>query len=261
MTATFTIDHHDTVAVLTLRNEAGMNSFDPAYLAACRKAMTELLANNSVRAIVLTGSGRAFSTGANVADMQKAAAAGTASQWVLDATAELHPLLQAMVNSEKPIISAINGVAAGGGLGLALASDARIGCAASRFAAGYFGIGLSPDGGATWLLPRLIGLQRTRQFFFNNEVMDAETAFEWGLLDAHVEANDLLRYAINLARQWGAWGAASRHATKALLTSSYSNTFTEQMNEERRLIAGAAGTDDFRAGTTAFVSKQTPDFN
>ena len=161
----------------------------------------------------------------------------------------------------KPLIAAVNGVAAGGGLGLALVADARIGSSAARFAAGYFGIGVSPDGGATWLLPRLIGEQRTRRFFFENEVMDAETALGCGLLDELVPEDDLVASAVGLARRWGSWAFHSRESTKRLLEASLSNDFVAQLDMERGLIAAAAGTAGFREGVAAFVEKRPPDFS
>ncbi len=255
------VTHHDGgVALVTFQNAERMNSFDPAIIRALRGVMGDLLEDDAVRAIVLTGSGRAFSTGADVKDMARAAKDGTATQWVLDATEQLHPLLFDIHGSHKPVIAAVNGVAAGGGLGLALAADARIGSPEARFAAGYFGIGLVPDGGATWLLPRLMGIQRTKHFFFNNEVMDAETAHFEGLLDQVVPAGQLVDEAIALAARWGSWAKHSRESTKRLLESSASNDFVAQMDMERGLIASAAGTANFREGTTAFVEKRKPTF-
>lgn len=253
--------HHDAgVAVATFTRAERMNSFDPAVIAHVRGALGALLGDPMVRAIVLTGSGRAFSTGADVRAFQEANRTGTASRWVLDATAQLHPLLLDLQRSGKPLVAAVNGVAAGGGLGLALVADLRIGTQDARFAAGYFGLGLSPDGGSTWLLPRLIGEQRSRRFFFDNEVMGAEAAFELGLLDELVAPDDLLPRAITLAAAWGAWAHASREGTRRLLAAQGSASFEQQLDLERGHIAAAAGTPDFRAGVEAFLAKRKPEF-
>jgi 2-(1,2-epoxy-1,2-dihydrophenyl)acetyl-CoA isomerase len=248
------------VAVVTFARAEAMNSLDPATMWHVRHTVLGLLEDKAVRALVLTGSGRAFCAGANVKEMQEAAHAGRGPQWVLDTTAELHPLLLELHASAKPVVAAVNGAAAGGGLGLALVADARVGSPDARFAAGYFGLGLSPDGGSTWLLPRLVGEQRARRFLFGNEVIGAEEAKAIGLLDELVPADRLVPRAVELARLWGSWGARSREATKRLLESQSTASFQDQLEAERGLIAAAAGTADFKEGTAAFVEKRTPRF-
>jgi len=248
------------VAVVTFAKAETMNSLDPATMWHVRHSLLALLEDKAVRAIVLTGSGKAFCAGANVKEMQRAAGRGQGAQWVLDTTAELHPLLLELHSSSKPLVAAVNGAAAGGGLGLALVADTRIGSPDARFAAGYFGLGLSPDGGSTWLLPRLIGEQRTRRFFFGNEVVAADEAKAIGLLDEVVPADRLLARAVEVARAWGHWAARSREATKRLLESQSTASFQDQLEAERGLIAAAAATSDFKEGTTAFVEKRQPRF-
>jgi 2-(1,2-epoxy-1,2-dihydrophenyl)acetyl-CoA isomerase len=248
------------VAVVTFAKAETMNSLDPPTMWHVRHTVLALLEDPKVRALVLTGQGKAFCAGANVKEMQRAAKQGRATQWVLDTTAELHPLLLELHASSKPLIAAVNGAAAGGGLGLALVADCRIGSPDARFAAGYFGIGLSPDGGSTWLLPRLIGEQRTRRFFFGNEVIAAEEAKSLGLLDEVVPADGLLARAVEVARAWGSWGVRSREGTKRLLESQSTTAFADQLETERGLIAAAAGTSDFKEGTTAFTEKRKARF-
>lgn len=255
------VEHHDGgVAVVTFDKAESMNSLDPGVMREIRAQCTDLLAQDKVRAIVLTGSGAAFCAGANVKQMAAAAQSRDSIQWVLETTAELHPLLLELHASAKPVIAAVNGVAAGGGLGLALVADYRVGSPAARFAAGYFGIGLSPDGGSTWLMPRLVGTQRTRRFFFSNQVMAADEAQRIGLLDETVAADKLLDRAIQVAREWGHWGTLSRESTKRLLEATVKNDFASHLDLERGLIAAAAGTADFAEGTAAFVEKRGAKF-
>lgn len=248
------------VAVVTFAKAESMNSLDPPTMRQVREAMLGLLADPQVRAIVLTGTGAAFCAGANVKQMAQAAQGRDSIRWVLETTAELHPLLLELHASSKPLVAAVNGVAAGGGLGLALVADCRIGSPQARFAAGYFGIGLSPDGGSTWLMPRLVGTQRTRRFFFTNEVMGADAAFATGLLDEVVPADRLLARAVEVAREWGQWGAMSRESTKRLLEAAVKNDFASHLDLERGLIAAASGTKDFAEGTAAFVEKRKAKF-
>ena len=252
--------HDGGVAVVTFDKAETMNSLDPATMREVRGVLLGLLADEGVRALVLTGSGAAFCAGANVKQMAAAAKSRESVQWVLDTTAELHPLLLELHASGKPLVAAVNGVAAGGGLGLAVVADTRIGSPQARFAAGYFGIGLSPDGGSTWLMPRLIGTQRTRRFFFANEVMGADEALGTGLLDEVVPAERLLERAVAVAREWGHWATLSRESTKRLLEATVKNDFASHLDLERGLITAAAGTADFAEGTAAFVEKRKPKF-
>lgn len=248
------------VAVVRFTRAETMNSFDPAVLRHLRAVFADLLADDAVRALVLTGSGKAFSSGADVAAFEHGLATGTATQWVLDATAELHPLLLDLHTSSKPLVAAVNGVAAGGGLGLALVADTRIAGPNARFAASYFRMGLSPDGGATWLLPRLIGEQRTRRFLFDNEVLGAEEALACGLADEVVADDALVPRALEVARKWGAWSRLSRESTRRLLAAQANASFAAQLDAERGLIASAAGTADFAEGVAAFRGKRQPRF-
>lgn len=261
MTGFLSVRNEEGVGVVTMENAATLNSFDPGTLGEMRAAFDRLLADDQVRAIVLTGSGKAFSAGADVAAFRKGIEAGTITQWILDATEELHPMLRALHESDKPMVAAVGGVAAGGGLGLALAADSRIGSPDARFAAGYFGIGASPDGGATWFLPRLVGEQRARRFFFENEVMDADEALRVGLLDEVVPPGELLERAMSRARRWAAWSRHSILATKRLLAHQSQNGLQAQLDLERGLIAAAGGTPGMREGVAAFLEKRRPDFS
>lgn len=252
--------HPGGVAVVTFSRAESMNSFDPKVVGELHALFRSLLADAAVRAIVLTGTGKAFCAGADVREFEKGVQSGTSVQWVLDATAALHPLLLELQQSPKVFVAAVNGVAAGGGLGMALVADVRIASPHARLAASYFRIGLSPDGGATWLLPRLVGAQRARRFFFDNEVMDAQTALATGAVDEVVAAEQLLPRAIEVAAKWGAWAGHSRGATKRLLAAAADHDFGTQLDLERGFIAAAAGTKDFAEGVAAFRAKRDPKF-
>lgn len=260
MSGHLAIERRGTVAILRFENAERMNSFDPATLRGMHTAITGLVADEAVRGIVITGSGKVFCAGADIAAFQQGIRDGTTAEFVLEATAHLHPMLRTLHLCDKAVVAAVNGVAAGGGLGLALAADARIGTDKARFAASYFGIGVSPDGGSTWLLPRIIGPARTRRFFFDNEVMGADEAMATGLMDRLVDEGALLDEAVALAERWGAWASHSRRSTKRLLASAMDTDFATQLEYERGLIAGAVGTADFREGIAAFTEKRKPDF-
>jgi len=163
--------------------------------------------------------------------------------------------------SSTVVIAALNGVSAGGGLGLALACDARVGTDDARMAASYAGMGLSPDGGTTWLLPRLVGEQRARRFFFGNEIWSGREAYEAGAIDAFVEPDALLDTALALAEAWSAWGGHTKEATKHLLHVQSEHDFAKHLDHERTLIEAAGTTPAFKEGVRAFLEKRSPKFD
>ena len=151
-------------------------------------------------------------------------------------------------------MAAVNGAAAGGGLGLALACDVRIGSPKAKLAASYASIGLSPDGGTTWLLPRLVGEQVSRRFFFENQIWSAEEALGAGALDEVVEADGLITRSIEIATDWSQWGNHFREATKHLLHVQTLNDFETHLKHEQTLIEAAGTTPEFKSGVSKFLN-------
>ena len=161
-------------AVVTLSDAASNNAFDALSMAAISAELTRLMDDPKIRSIVITGSGRVFCAGADIQSFKSAIEEGTAADLVATLTGILHPLLVRMRADPTVIVAAMNGAAAGGGLGLALACDVRIASTKARLASAFFRLGLSPDGGTTWLLPRLVGLQNARRFLFEDQTWTAE---------------------------------------------------------------------------------------
>ncbi len=254
------VERHDGgVAVATFEGAESMNAFDPETLGALRVTLQALLDDPDVRAIVLTGSDGVFCAGADIREFQRSIQAGTTTAFVLAATEELHELLLAIWRSDTVFVAAVNGAAAGGGLGLALVADYRVASPGARLAASYFRLGLCPDGGSTWLLPRLIGTQRAKRFFFDNEVMGADEALATGAVDEVTSSEHLLERAVAVATKWGAWSAASRGSTKRLL-SMQAGDFAAQLDAERGLITSSAASAAFAEGVAAFLEKREPHF-
>ena len=252
-------DDDNGIRLIRLKGETASTSFSLKSMKRITEAIDSALTDESIRGFVLTGEGRFFSAGADINDFQNSLDKGEIVTLIHDLTGLLHPLLMRMRRSSKISVAAINGAAAGGGLGLALACDARIAGNNAKLAASYAGIGLSPDGGTTWVLPRLVGEQIAKRFFFNNSIWNSEQALEFGAVDEIAE--DPIAAALGLARKWSRWSDHTRESTKHLLDSSHDNDFEEHLHHERILIKAAGCTAEFKEGVSAFLEKREPDFS
>ncbi len=250
------------VALVTLSESTSRSAFSIESITAIAETLDGLMDDPEVSAFVLTGSGKMFCAGADIEAFADAIDAGSIAEMVQALTGVLHPLQLRLRASSTVFIAAINGAAAGGGLGLALSADYRVAIRQAKLAAAFFSLGLSPDGGTTWLLPRLVGTQNTRKFFFENEVWDGETAVQKGAVDELVEGDvkDLNHRAIEVATLWGCWAEMSRKSTKQLLDAQSSTFFETQLEFERALITASSLTPEFGEGVTAFLEKRKPNF-
>ena len=249
------------VRLVTLEAEAAKNAFDAHTMQQISDALTAQMDDPEVRGFVLTGTGKFFSAGADINAFKEHLENGTIGPLVDALTGILHPLLVRLRSTEKVYVAALNGAAAGAGLGLALSADYRVAGPDAKLAAAFFRLGLTPDGGTTWLLPRLVGLQRTKRFFFNNETWGPETALAYGAVDEITDDDDaLVSRALEVARNWSAWAERSKRATKQLLDSQSSLFFEPQLDFEQALITDAAMSADFEEGVAAFLEKRDPDF-
>ena len=244
---------------MKLTGASASASFSRESMPIIAKAVRDCLNNNDVKSIIITGDGTFFSAGADIQAFQRSIDDGTSVDLIRYLTGLLHPLLAKMRESPKICIAAVNGAAAGGGLGLALACDYRIASPSAKIAASYSGMGLSPDGGTTWLLPRLVGMQRTRKFFLENQIWSATEALEYGAFDRIVE-QDLLDEAVKVARNWSRWQSHTKEATKHLLDVAFENDFKKHLDHERTLIEASGLTDGFKEGVNAFLDKRKPNF-
>ena len=255
------VERRESVAIITLSAEAARNAFNSDSMSEISKTLNKLMDDSDIRGIVITGTGKFFCAGADIEEFQRSIEDGRIGPLVDDLTSILHPLQVRMRTDPTILIAAMNGAAAGGGLGLALACDARVAVADAKLAAAFFKLGLSPDGGTTWLLPRLVGNQATRRFFFNDETWSGDEALEKGAVDEVVSQDDLVVRAVELASDWGQWSKISRSGTKQLLDASTSTFFQTQLEFEQALIIAASQTDDFAEGVAAFLEKRDPEFD
>jgi 2-(1,2-epoxy-1,2-dihydrophenyl)acetyl-CoA isomerase len=240
------------VLTLTLRRPERLNSLDAPLLGALGEAMAEARQDDSIRAVVLTGSGRGFSAGADLTE-------GPHEDVRRRLSLRYAPIVHAMREMEKPVVAAVNGVAAGAGLSLALAADLRLAGESASFLLAFARIGLVPDAGATFFLPRLVGLGRAMELALLADQIDAAEALRIGLVNRVVPDADLATAARELAGRL-ARGPFSLRLIKRALNQSLTSDLTSQLQREEDLQGLAVGSADFREGIRAFSEKRPTRF-
>lgn len=231
----------------------------PAYLNAMgfemgrrwRDVAHELTSDDSVGAVILDAAGPAFCAGGDVLEMGTSGAAGTE---VTDAAHTIHDGIRTFVESDKPIVAAVQGAVAGGGLGLMLTADYIVASEQARFVSKYANIGLTPDLGVSTLLPAAVGQRRALQLLLQDLTIDAATALDWGLVTEVVPAADVAARAEEVARFWldnatGAFGQAKR-----LVRTGAGRSFAENLDDEAASIGARFDTDEARARVAAFAA-------
>jgi len=244
----------DGVAILTLNDPQTVNAASLRMMQGCLKAMDAIEADPTLRALVLTGEGRGFCSGANLTEPPPE---GADLGETLERT--YHPFLRRLRDTRLATVTAVNGPAAGVGMSLALMGDLVIAARSAFFALGFTRLGLVPDGGATWLLPRLIGLARSRELALLGDRLPAEKAQAWGLIYKAVDdeslADEALMLALRLSR-----GPKALAMTRKLFWESSGHTFEEQLKQEQAAQRAAGNSRDFREGLAAFFEKRDPEF-
>jgi len=242
------------VATLTLNRPEAFNALDMTLGRDLFHAVLEADDDAAVRAIVVTGAGKAFCAGGDV----KAFADNLdhIGALIKELTTYLHGAVSRLCRSEKPVIMAINGVAAGGGMSLALAGDLVLAAESARFTMAYSKIAATPDGSSTYYLPRLIGVRRALELYLTNRALSAREAQEWGLITRVVPDGELASAADALARELAQGPTRAFGGAKRLFHQSTWESLETQMELEAQAIAASGRTDDFRAGVTAFANKQ-----
>lgn len=219
----------------------------------------ERCAREDIRAVVIIGQGQMFSAGG---DINEFVGAGREVQAHLTRmTDAFHEALERICALDAPVIAAVNGTAAGAGFSLAMVADMAIAARSAQFTMAYTRIGLTPDGSATYFVPRNIGRRRAMELFVTNRVLTADKALDWGLLNWVVDDADLEREALELALALAKGPTAAFGRVKQLLKASETNDLRAQMAAEAEEIVASAGTDDGREGISAFVQKRNPVFN
>jgi 2-(1,2-epoxy-1,2-dihydrophenyl)acetyl-CoA isomerase len=245
------------IGIITLNDPATLNAAGAELMEGLTTAFEGFVANPDVRAIVLTGEGRGFCSGANLSSGSRITdAPGGPNQSLIKV---YNPFVSAARKSPKPLVAAVNGVAAGVGASLALICDLCVAGESAYFLQAFRRIGLVPDGGATYLLPRLIGKARAMELTLLGEKLPARTALEWGMINRCVPDAELMPTAMALATQL-ADGPISLGYTRNLIWASMDASWHDQLEEEAYRQGDAARTEDAREGIMAFAQKRPAEF-
>lgn len=248
----------DGVATVELdRPEAG-NAIDPTMVSDLDEATFRAASDPGVRAVLIRGTGRSLSVGGDLVFFARTADDMPRQlRWIVD---RYHVALDRLATLDAPVVCAVHGALAGGGLGLAHVADVVVAADDSRFAVGYGAIGLACDGANSWYLPRLVGMRRAQEMFLLDRVLTGPEALAAGLVTEVVPAAELAARARELAVRLAAGPTRAFAGMKRLLRHGQDAGLTDQLAAEAREMVAAGGTEDAREGVTAFVEHRRPDF-
>ncbi|MFF5263162.1 enoyl-CoA hydratase-related protein [Actinomadura viridis] len=252
-------DLTEGVATITLHRPDAMNSLTAEMKEALRGAVETAAGDPAVRAVLLTGAGRAFCAGQDLREHADNLGAGRA----LDDTVRRHynPIVTGLATMPKPVVAAVNGVAAGAGAALAFACDLVIASEKASFATAFTRIGLAPDSGMSWTLQRLVGRAKAAELLLLAEPVKAPRALELGLVGRVVPADELAPASVELARRLAAGPTLSYAAVKAALDHAATHDLASSLEKEAVLQDECAATADHRDATEAFLNKKEPTFH
>ncbi|MEU5158301.1 enoyl-CoA hydratase-related protein [Streptomyces sp. NPDC020875] len=256
-------DVTDGLATITLNRPDAMNALDIATKVALREAVRSAADDDAVRAVLLTGNGRAFCVGQDLKEHTALLArdAETGDRNTMSTVREhYNPVVRALATMPKPVVAGVNGVAAGAGLGFALAADFRVVAETASFTTAFAAVGLTADSGVSWTLPRVVGPGRAADLLLFPRSVGAAEAYELGIANRLVAPEALADEARAVARALAEGPTLAYAAIKESLAHAASHSLVETLGKEDELQTRAGGSEDHRAAVAAFVAKQKPVF-
>src|SRR5216684_2179928 len=250
----------DGVATITLNRPDKLNAFTTELHRELAAALDAIEGDGSIRAVLLTGAGRGFCAGQDLGERAAVMAAGGKIEGGKALETWYNPLVRRLRRLEKPVVCAVNGVAAGAGANIALACDIVLAARSASFVQAFAKIGLVPDCGGTWILPRLLGPARARALALTGEPLPAEKAEAWGLIWRAVDDAALMSEAHGLCAAFAAAPTVALALTKRLIDESWGNDLDTQLDLERESQREASLTPDCAEGVRAFLGKRPPVF-
>ena len=253
-------EKNDDVSVITLNRPDALNALSLQLTLDLDSAIRQAI-NDRARAIVLTANGRAFCSGGDLREMKAMwDREGRIEAFLEDPLAALHGLIRLIRETPIPFVAAVNGICAGAGTNIALACDLVVAAVHASFNEAFVKIGLTPDCGGSFFLPRAVGEKLAAELFMTGESVSAERAAQFGMINRVVPDDDLLADALLLANKLSHAPTAGIGRIKQLLNATYSNSLDQQLELEHKLQIQSGKSDDFREGVTAFFEKRSPDF-
>ena len=254
---TILFDVADGVAIVTFNRPDAANAMNLRLMQELMEVSIRCDEDPAIRAVVVTGSGRFFSAGGDLSAFDAAEDMGALLKQM---TVYFHAAVSRFSRMDAPLISAVNGVAAGAGFSFALASDLVVAGESAMFTSAYTAAALTPDGSSTYFLPRLVGVRRAMELMLTNRRLSATEAVEWGIANRVVPDDELMDAVGELAAGLAAGATVAFGRVKDMLHSSLSGTLETQMEMESRAIADMSRTHDGVEGVSAFLAKRKPEF-
>jgi 2-(1,2-epoxy-1,2-dihydrophenyl)acetyl-CoA isomerase len=261
MNNTIHLEIKKSIACITLNRPDKLNSFNVQMHEQLQQVMDAVTHDDAIRCVIITGAGRGFCAGQDLSDRAvKSEEPSTAVDLGASVEKYYNPLIRKITQLDKPVICALNGVAAGAGASIALACDFVIASNKASFILAFCAVGLIPDSGASWHMIRNLGLARTKALAMLGNKLSAEKALEWGLIWQVSEPEELLTQAYELAEQLALKPPLAVAATKALINTSFDKVMHQQLEEERNLMQQLGRTQDYQEGVAAFMEKRAGQF-
>ncbi len=255
---TLTLTMHDHIATVSMNRPDAYNAVNEPLARQFLELITQVDEDPTVRCVVLTGTGKAFCAGGDVKDFHEHLPG--VGVHLKQLTHLLHGAVSRIARMPKPVIAAVNGVVAGGGMGLMLACDLAYAVETATFCMAYTRIGANPDGSSTFWLPRLVGVRRALELIYTNRVLSAQEALAWGILNGVMPPERLADEVYAVARQLAQGPTLAYARAKELCYASVNESLETQMEHEARAIVDSSRTEDFRAGIEAFMQKRAAVF-
>ena len=249
----------DGLGVIRLNRPEARNAIDEAFGRDLHQAVQRCVGDETVRAVLIRAEGPAFTVGGDVA-MFARTGPGDLPARLRRLTATYHEDLLTLDRLQVPVLAAVHGAVAGGGLGLIYVADLVLAAEGTRFTAGFGGLGLSGDGGGTWFLPRLVGMRRAAELYFGQRVLEADEAAAWGLITRVVREKDLTAEAESAARQLAAGPTRALGEIRTLLRRSPGTSLGDQLLAETAALSRTVATRDAAHGIECFMTKSRPEF-
>lgn len=257
--STITYQLDQGVAVLTLNRPASLNSFNSLMHDEVRAAMKDARDNSNVRCLVITGTGRGFCAGQDLSD-RSVKVSDEAPDLGESVEKNYNPLIRNIMTMEKPVLCAVNGVAAGAGASIALACDIVLAAKSAKFIQAFCKIGLVPDSGGTFNLVRALGLPRAKALALLGDKLSAEQAQNWGMIWQCVDDENLMDETMTLALHLATQPTKGLAKIKELMNNSFSTPMHQQLELEKYAMRELGRTSDYREGVSAFMEKRQPTF-